>query len=342
MYAIDFLPVENEDSGKSGDAIVMSFDRLDTLGTATVVVDGGFTSVGDDILTQLDTWHGGRQVDLLVSTHPDNDHINGLVRVLEECNVKEVLMHLPWAHEPARAKNMTNFKKIEELYALAVAKGVTVTEPFTGLTRFGGAYRVLGPTRDYYREQLAASLDKTEAAFSLSHKSPLGAVVDLVKRVISYWPAETLSEADDTDPRNKTSVISLVKADQRLFMLTGDAGVASLEYAADEYETHFGDFYAQPLSLFQAPHHGSHHNLSPTVLDRILGAVGAPHSRSTNAVVSSAKAAPKHPSPKVTNALGRRGANVVATEGRTICFASSSRPGWSPTTPIGPLEEPED
>lgn len=93
-----------------------------------------------------------------------------------------------------------------------------------------------------------------------------------------------------------------------------------------------------PLNVFQVPHHGSENNVSPSLLDRIIGPLGSVDS--VSAVISSAKASHHHPNPKVTNALLRRGAYVVATEGKTVCaYSGPPRAGWTPVPGVGPLDE---
>ena len=115
---------------------------------------------------------------------------------------------------------------------------------------------------------------------------------------------------------------------------------AELGLKPDEYERIVGPINSNPLSFLQAPHHGSKHNVGPTVLSRILGAPGSGFT-TTTAFISSARASEKHPSPKVVNALIRRGAKVFATEGSGIYHhnAGTLRPGWSPITPLPPLDE---
>ncbi|MGF2617721.1 MBL fold metallo-hydrolase [Rossellomorea vietnamensis] len=56
----------------------------------TILIDGGKSSVGDVVLSYLDSL-GIQTIDLMVATHPDADHIGGLVKVLEEKEVKKVL-----------------------------------------------------------------------------------------------------------------------------------------------------------------------------------------------------------------------------------------------------------
>jgi beta-lactamase superfamily II metal-dependent hydrolase len=345
MYEIDFLPVENEDgdSSKSGDAIAMRFTAPDGSGPYVVAIDGGFTPVGAELADHIETYYGTTKIDLVISTHPDTDHLNGLLTLLERCDVTELLMHLPWKHND-RAKDMGNYERIRAVYDLAVSKDVLVSEPFTGGTRLQGAISILGPTEEFYSTQLATSIDESSSA-SFSARglgsTLLAKATKVLERVLSYFPSETLSDADETSARNKTSVITLLRTEGYSALFTGDAGIPSLEAATLEYERIVGEFRHSPVSLFQAPHHGSHRNVGPTILNKILGTPDAPFG-GTNAIVSSAKASEKHPSPKVTNALGRRGAKVSATEGKTICYSDTRRPGWSATTPISPLEEDDE
>ncbi|KQR51311.1 hypothetical protein ASF88_19300 [Leifsonia sp. Leaf336] len=346
MHEIDFLPVENEDgdSSKSGDAIAMRFDSAALGRQAVVVIDGGFTAIGENLADHIRKYYGSTHVDLVISTHPDTDHLNGLLTLLDNCSVDELMIHLPWKHY-RDADKLGNYEKIVAVYDKAIELGVTVTEPYAGAERFGGAIRILGPSLDYYNELLAEAIVEVTTGVADARKtsffgSLLTKGVKVLERVRALYPSETLTNSDETSPRNKSSVITLLQVDGKRLMFTGDAGIPSLEAAADEYEAHVGAFSAYPLDLFQAPHHGSHRNVGPDILDRILGPIDHGF-RKTDAYISSAKNSEKHPSPKVTNALGRRGAGVYVTEGKTIAYWSpgTKRDGWGPITGIGPLEE---
>lgn len=330
------LPVENDDQdgARSGDAIIAAIDVPGGTRPAIVVIDAGFTGTGQDVVDALRLHFGTSAVDTLISTHPDTDHINGLQTVIEQCQVGELLLHQPWSHH-TRARDLSNYERIVDLYAAAVERGVTVTEPFAGLQRHGGAVIVLGPTVGYYEEQLAASLVDTGGSLFASAGRVLKTLGTVLQRVrLSSYPFETLTDTDDTSARNNLSVVTLLDTDQQRFMLTGDAGIAALSQAADRYEQQVGSFRDAPLAVFQAPHHGSRHNLGPQILDRIVGTVGSGGAKPF-ALISSAKSSPKHPSPKVTNALGRRGVASYATEGRSISVGMNG----TPLTPIPPLQE---
>jgi beta-lactamase superfamily II metal-dependent hydrolase len=346
MYEIDFLPVESDagPGSKSGDAITMRFSTGPGV-QAVVVIDGGFSDTGNKIAEHVMQYYGTTHVDIMISTHPDTDHINGLAVAMETLTVGELLLHQPRLHE-RNVADFSNIEAVDNLLDTAKTRRVPITEPFTGLTRFNGQLRVLGPTTDYYEDLLAQHLleVKTGVATARRTSSPLLAKsVSLLERALTYLPIETLTDEGDTGPRNNSSVITLIQVDGRRLLFTGDAGVPALEHAAEEYERNIGPFYSAPLDFFQAPHHGSRRNVGPTLLNRILGTQTAPFGAPTS-FISSAKASPKHPSPRVVNALIRRGAKVFATEGRAICepYGVTQRPNWGALIPLSPLEEPAD
>lgn len=346
MYELDFLPVEAEDGNgtKSGDAITGRFWLAD--GTSRViVVDAGYSAIGENVVDHVQTYYDTDRIDLLVSTHPDADHLNGLVFVLENLSVGELLIHRPREHfVSGDAELFSNIERVDAVIALAESQGVTVTEPFRGLTRWGGQFRVLGPTLDYYRSLIQQYIldERSGVAATARAKKSLTAAfskaMDLLSRALPFLPPETLEEDPVTSHRNNTSTVLLLSDNEKRVILTGDAGVPALSLAADEYERVIGEFATAPVDLFQVPHHGSRHNLSPSLLDRVIGPIGA--TVEVVAVVSSAKASTKHPNPKVTNALLRRSAHVVATEGHIVCSQNNvNRAGWTPIPSLGPLVE---
>lgn len=55
-----------------------------------ILVDGGPRSAGNDVVSYLKQ-QGVTGIDLMVATHPDADHIGGLINVLQDLTVKKVL-----------------------------------------------------------------------------------------------------------------------------------------------------------------------------------------------------------------------------------------------------------
>jgi hypothetical protein len=205
--------------------------------------------------------------------------------------------------------------------------------------------RILGPSKEYYKQLLQEQLSlKSAIARSLRpswRERALARRRDYLEEALEFMPDETLTDEGTTTERNNSSAICLVSVSGRRLLFTGDAGIPALSSAAANFESTIGRFASNPLTLFQAPHHGSRRNVGPTVLDRILGRPGRAHGPGTSAVCSSAKSAPKHPSPKVVNALTRRGCEVVTTEGVTVRVSheAPARPGWSSINPLPPLLE---
>ncbi len=334
MYEVDFLKVGAEE--KSGDAIALRFAYQGRW--VVVIIDGGFLDIGIELVEDVQTWYSTTHVDLVISTHPDADHINGLTPVLEELKVDDLFIHLPRQHRSDVSS--WGVEAVDDLVRLARRRGVTVTEPFTGKSRFGGALTVVGPTVEYYESLLdAARLGAVQAAAASRGLGAAAAVAlhELAARAVDYLPLETLTNLGETSERNNSSVITLLNIDGQRLLFTGDTGIPALTNGAD-----YMDLLPTanvPFTLFQAPHHGSRHNLGPRILDRLLGPKTS--AKRGEGIISASDRAPKHPSPKVANALLRRGYPAYTTERAGVCFPSgvAIRPGWSTATPLPPLDE---
>lgn len=68
-----------------GDSIL-----IETPNKRTILIDGGPTESGGALLAYLKK-EGVKKIDLLIATHPDFDHIGGLIPVLEKLKVKKVI-----------------------------------------------------------------------------------------------------------------------------------------------------------------------------------------------------------------------------------------------------------
>lgn len=352
MIDIDFIAGNNSDpaSTSSYDAITVRFKGDSDPEQTVIVIDGGFSDVGNDVVNHIAEHYGTDSVDLMISTHADSDHLNGLITAIQQLNVNELLIHQPDKYRDDLSE-FTNLDNLNTLLAFAEERGVTITDPFTGLSMFSDRLVVLGPTESYYKELLKLQLDPlVKAAFAdrTGLNSRLtSAIGNLFERAISHLPFETLGDDGETHPRNNTSVITLLNFNGRKYMFTGDAGIPALEFAANEYEARFGSFASTPLAFFQVPHHGSKRNIGKTILNRILGQPGAGFNDNYHAFIHAAKASTKHPSPKVTNALIRRGCkqtSLAVTNGQTKWHNRDSLPriGWSSIAPYPILAEDED
>lgn len=351
-YEIDFLPVGEGE--KSGDAIALRFGNLhgSRQEQTIVVVDGGFQASGEALVKHIKQYYDTSRVDLVVSTHPDDDHASGLEVVLNELAVGELWMHRPWNHTDDIARMLQDgrvtdnsvrealrraLEEARTLERLALAKGIPITEPFEGLQDKTGCITVLGPSEDYYESLLPdfRCTPETKAGSAGLLEWAINAGTQVLQRVLETWDIETLDDSGETTAENNSSaILHIAPMPDRHLLLTADAGIPALTYAADYLDLCAYNYGL--LSFIQAPHHGSKRNVGPTILNRIVGPKLKQDTRKMTAFVSASKdGAPKHPAKKVTNAFRRRGAPVCATNGEGIChFYDAPGRGWHPITPI--------
>src|SRR5258705_10481505 len=97
-YEVEFLPIGSGDCG--GDLIFIRHgDLLGTGGWYLTVIDAGYADDGKKAAEHIRKWYGNAAyVNLLISTHPDADHCNGVMSLLENIDVKSIWMHKPWEH----------------------------------------------------------------------------------------------------------------------------------------------------------------------------------------------------------------------------------------------------
>jgi beta-lactamase superfamily II metal-dependent hydrolase len=347
VYEIDFLPVGDGERG--GDAIAMRYGpQLNPQQQVVVVIDGGTQQSGAELVSHVQNFYGTSVVNLVVCTHSDSDHACGLMEVLENLDVKKLAMHLPWDHaanidelfkDPKidEDKLKSRFKKsldnAHQLAQLATKKKIPIVEPFSDNEQGNNVFSVLGPDRKFYEELLLFYRGAPEAAVkqTFAQKFVAGAA-DAIKWVIESWGIETLAEpeANVSSAENNSSAILLFRDGNERFLFTSDAGVPALAGAV-EVAKRIGVDLSTAVGL-QVPHHGSKHNVGPAILNVIVGPKKAAEQATKTAVISApTKGAPRHPSKKVVNAFIRRGAKVIATQGKNICFRGGNAPmrkGW--------------
>ncbi len=343
-YEVDYIPVGSGE--KSGDAIILRFGNL--TGTRDeqyiIVIDGGFSDSGEQIVQHIAQYYDTDYVDLVISTHPDIDHISGLLIVLEKLKVGALLMHKPWEHSQEiknffkdkrltasglKEKHEKSIQNANDLEELAIAKGISIIEPFQGATGYDGILHVLGPSREYYESQIPLFRQTPDPIEALNQ---LFTPVQKIAEEAINWLEDNLgidlldNDEDTTSPENNTSAIVLFNIDGHKLLFTGDSGKTALTFAAD-YADAQGISLAD-LQFLDLPHHGSKRNLSSKVLSRI---------KAGTAFISASGDNPKHPAKKITNALKKQGARVYVNRKETLHHhhEAPERIGW-----IAAIEEP--
>jgi beta-lactamase superfamily II metal-dependent hydrolase len=314
-YEVDFLPVGNGE--KSGDAIALRFGNLlgDSPKQTVFVIDGGYQESGEKLVAHIKEYYKTNRVDVVVSTHPDNDHTSGLEVVLNKMEVGCLLMHLPWKHaedithlfedqritdEGLQRRLKESLEKTRSLEKLANEKKIRIVEPFWGVTGYDNAMRVLGPTEDYYKQLLPGYRGTPQPKEGLSGIASrfFEEAKEVVKKIAEDWGVETLDDSGESSSENNSSAILLFTFGQESLLFTSDAGIPALTEVVARLKSEGFDF--GKLKFIQVPHHGSRRNIGPTLLNDLVGpCLVAPQTLKTVFASVSPDGAPKHPCKKV-------------------------------------------
>lgn len=362
-YEIDYIGVKADKATKDADAICLRWKTGIALNGMPIykvgVIDGGFEAHGNAMIAHMNQYYFDdaegvkskekKTIDFVVVTHPDQDHAIGLKQVLKAFDVKKIYMNRPWLYvdelfdkvndgritkQSLRKRLRNNYETIADIENIAEENKIPIYEAFEG-TYVENEILILSPEKQFYLDLLVES-EKTplqeQAAFN--QDGLFGRIANAVKAYIvnkfEDWDIETLRENEETSAENETSVVlrGLVEGDG--FLLTGDAGIRALNKAID-YMEQIGEDVTSEISFYQIPHHGGRHNVSPSLLDRMVGQrVKKGATRNKTAYASVAEGS-DHPLKMVTNAYIRRGVSTYETNGNTICHHCGQMPkrGWT-------------
>lgn len=321
-YEVDFLAVG--DKGRSGDAIAMRFGNLHGQRNeqTVIVIDGGFKNNTQDLVGVVKNRYGTKSVDLVISTHPHEDHISGLHDIVEsgELQIHNLWMHQPWKY-PVADEWQPLVASAKSLCVEAEKRGIATAVPWPNgiIQRLGGTIQILGPSPDYYESLL---LESPGALKEEKHE----------ESNTEEWWEDTITDDAKTSAVNNTSTIVMVTIDagngSRKFVFTGDAGIDALAQANIPLMS--------GCDVLQIPHHGSKHNVGPTILNSIVGGIVPENTQPQGAYAIASCALegePKHPNQRVINAFVRRGAKCYATQGSYLRF--NSAPTNNPARRLG-------
>jgi beta-lactamase superfamily II metal-dependent hydrolase len=354
-FQIDFIPVDSGE--KSGDAITV---RIRKNGIDTIyVIDGGTKNSGAKIVDHIREYYNATKVDYLINTHPDSDHASGLSVVMEKLDIGEIWLHQPWNItdevidfiKDGRITKNSLSERLEEglkqasiLKDLANDKDIPLFEPYQGENI--GDFTVLSPSKSWYRELLKTFRPMPETILKKSSKLIEFAQkgIESIYKVFEKWDIETLPNDVSTSSENESSVVLYADLFSNTILLTGDAGVQALTRSYD-YAIESLGIDLSSCVFYQMPHHGGRHNVTPALLNKIIGPI-LPIDTSPNkhAYVSVSKDSPDHPKRQVTNAFKRRGVDIKRTDGNTICrfYGFPQRDGWGPIPSIPFYEQVEE
>lgn len=339
-FEIDLLPVGSEK--KSGDCIAMRYGDLvkGKEKQTVIIVDGGYAGTWKDTLKPfLRKYYnceinGKLHIDLVVLSHPDLDHVSGLVEMAkdDEVEIGMIMMHRPWKElspswfrDGRITKNSLKdrlgdaFEKAKELADETL--NISQTKLEVGTYTFNEAsITILGPTSKFYKTCIA-NCEKTPQQANNVENLPQsqggkGAIAfePYVKGKIKW------DDSESTSPINESSLIFLFEYEGTKVLFTGDVGKEGLSKAI-KY-AHDNNIKLNDCSIIKMPHHGSRKNVNPAIMDAFVGSRVLYYSCASDDLGH-------HPSQRLINLMNEKKFKQFSTSGSALHYGKNAPDrGW--------------
>lgn len=144
------------------------------------------------------------------------------------------------------------------------------------------------------------------------------------------WGEDLLCEDVKTSEENEMSIVLFGDMEEESFLLTGDAGIQALGAAIEYAKGTVGSL--QNVKFYQIPHHGGRHNVSPSILNELVGPIVKKGTTPNKIAVVSVSAGSDHPRKVVSNAYTQRGVKVYETKGKTLHYRHGDTPNRGGST----------
>lgn len=339
-FEIDLLPVGSEK--KNGDCIAMRYGDLvkGKEKQTVIIVDGGYAGTWKDTLKPfLRKYYnceinGKLHIDLVVLSHPDLDHVSGLVEMAkdDEVEIGMIMMHRPWKElspswfrDGRITKNSLKdrlgdaFEKAKELADETL--NISQTKLEVGTYTFNEAsITILGPTSKFYKTCIA-NCEKTPQQANNVENLPQsqggkGAIAfePYVKGKIKW------DDSESTSPINESSLIFLFEYEGTKVLFTGDVGKEGLSKAI-KY-AHDNNIKLNDCSIIKMPHHGSRKNVNPAIMDAFVGSRVLYYSCASDDLGH-------HPSQRLINLMNEKKFKQFSTSGSALHYGKNAPDrGW--------------
>jgi len=272
---LEFLPA------REGDAIWID------AGPTRIQIDGGRIATCRDLRTRIEAMiEEGKALDLLVVTHVDRDHIEGVLEMLKAGKCPEIrdvwfngYVHLLdeaiESYSPQQGEALSRLIRTRQLpwnhafggKRIAVVDG----DPLPSRTVGEITLTLLSPTPGKL-EDLRGPWKKACEDAGLIPGVPATAE-PLPPEIESFGPidieelADKPFEADHAEP-NGSSIAFLLEHDGKRVLLSGDAHPEILIASIDRILEESGEDKLA-IDLFKLPHHGSRKNVSKDLLEKL-------------------------------------------------------------------------
>ena len=239
-----------------------------------------------------------------------------------------------------------DYPYVAEIEKLAKEKGIEIIEGFED-KQINENLKILSPSKEFFIELLKKSkktkyLDESDYKSNIYTESAKNILSKFTNWIKELWGKDSLKEDVETSEENEMSIVLLGDMEENKFLLTGDVGLKGLEKAIEK-----GNKIGIPLTevnFYQIPHHGSRHNLSPSIMNKMVGNIVSEGIKLKKVAYASVAYESDYPRKAVVNAFIRRGVQVYKTSGYTLnrSFLMPKREGWSSIPELPFSEKVED
>lgn len=234
-----------------------------------LVVDSGPTCHGQvfrELYRQI--LRDGEQIDMLVITHYDDDHIGGILQLTQmDSKLQISQVYFNAVDGSVATGNLTAAQNQRLFHHLLAADGAIHSSALRGqkIHLDGAVITVIAPGEEELR-QAKAEMEKAERQLPLAGSSDWRLPLDTLQK--QPYPAA------DASISNRASIAFCLEYQNQRFLFTGDAPAKSLTEGLGT---------VQQFDLVKLPHHGSSRNLSEQLLqfldcyDFLICADGSTH-----------------------------------------------------------------
>ena len=335
------LPVGSEK--KSGDCLALRFGDLENgcQNQTVIIVDGGYGCTWKDTLKpHLQKYYnceydGKLHIDLVVLSHPDQDHVSGLVEMAKdpEVEIGLVMMHRPWKEltpswfkdgritkDSLKERLGEAFEKAKELADISRTCNVKLLDVGPISIKNGALITILGPSKEFYKTCIANCEKTPEQNENVEDLPQTQASKGNMEYELYVEGKITWDDTETTSSINESSLIILFEYEKVKILLTGDAGKEGLRQAikyAQENNIRLDD-----CSIIKMPHHGSRKNVDPAIIDAFVGSKSVYYSCASDDLGH-------HPSQRLINLMNEKGFVQLSTSGSTLHWGVNAPDrGW--------------
>lgn len=237
-----------------------------------IIIDGGNDS--KYLLSEVDKiFSEGQSIDLLIITHHDDDHIKGIIDLLNHINengynkdlsfIKKVIFNSPrkvLGKLPENNANQLSYKQaydVEELLTRTQADWTRYTDKSEALNFDDLVINILSPTAEDLEKYSVQKGAYLTGDFKCDWNSPM----DKLERYID-------DSSIDKSISNKSSIVIKLQTENKAILLTGDTTPDRLESVLTKL-TNENDGNPVKFDIVKLPHHGSYRSITKLIIEKI-------------------------------------------------------------------------